>query len=74
LNAGVPVIAMGALVGVATANGGAVRRSLQSAARLPRPTLGQGEAISGEQGEQPTRLEVWQGASPCTANCLYSGG
>jgi hypothetical protein len=21
--------------------------------------------------EQPTRLEVWQGESPCTANCLF---
>jgi hypothetical protein len=27
-----------------------------------------------EQSEQPTRLEVWQGESPCTVNCLYSGG
>jgi len=27
-----------------------------------------------EGSEQPTRLEVWQGESPCTVNCLYSGG
>jgi len=27
-----------------------------------------------ERCEQPTRLEVWQGESPCTVNCLYSDG
>jgi len=27
-----------------------------------------------ERSEQPTRLEVWQGVSPCTVNCLYSDG
>src|SRR5215470_3110130 len=27
-----------------------------------------------ERSEQPTRLEVWQGESPCTVNCLYSDG
>jgi hypothetical protein len=29
---------------------------------------------AARQSEQPTRLRVWQGASPCTANCLYSDG
>ena len=24
-----------------------------------------------ERSEQPTRLEVWQGVSPCTVNCLF---
>jgi len=27
-----------------------------------------------ERSEQPTRLEVWQGESPCTVNCLSSDG
>jgi hypothetical protein len=30
--------------------------------------------ITGARYEQPTRLEVWQGGSPCTVNCLYSDG
>ena len=34
----------------------------------------EGPVMGLERSEQPTRLEVWQGASPCTANCLYSGG
>ena len=29
---------------------------------------------AARQSEQPTRLRVWQGASPCTVNCLYSDG
>ena len=40
--------------------------------------LGLNSSNSGKppssDGEQPTRLRVWQGESPCTANCLYSGG
>jgi hypothetical protein len=27
-----------------------------------------------QQGEQPIRLKVWQGASPCTVNYLGSDG
>jgi hypothetical protein len=34
----------------------------------------EGAVMGLEQSEQPTRLEVWQGESPCTVNCLYSGG
>jgi hypothetical protein len=30
--------------------------------------------LAARQSEQPTRLRVWQGASPCTVNCLYSDG
>ena len=33
-----------------------------------------GRVMPEEQSEQPTRLEVWQGESPCTVNCLYSDG
>src|SRR5262245_3950701 len=42
--------------------GGAARRS------------DEGPVMGLERGEQPTRLEVWQGESPCTVNCLYSDG
>jgi hypothetical protein len=42
--------------------GGAARSSVE------------GPVMGLERSEQPTRLEVWQGASPCTVNCLYSDG
>src|SRR5262245_847482 len=34
----------------------------------------EGSVMELERSEQPTRLEVWQGESPCTVNCLYSDG
>jgi hypothetical protein len=40
---------------------------------LPR-TSEEAAVMVVERSEQPTRLEVWQGESPCTVNCLYSGG
>jgi hypothetical protein len=27
-----------------------------------------------KEGEQPTRLRIWQDESSCTVNCLYSDG
>src|SRR5258705_13902751 len=40
---------------------------------LPRSSV-EGSVMGLERSEQPTRLEVWQGESPCTVNCLYSDG
>src|SRR5215475_11816291 len=34
----------------------------------------EGSVMELERSEQPTRLEVWQGESPCTVNCLSSDG
>src|SRR5258705_9405992 len=40
----------------------------------PPRSSDEGSVMELERSEQPTRLEVWQGESPCTVNCLYSDG
>src|SRR5215813_14901399 len=40
----------------------------------PLHSSDEGSVMELERSEQPTRLEVWQGESPCTVNCLSSDG
>src|SRR5499426_1597525 len=40
----------------------------------PPRSSAEGSVMELERSEQPTRLEVWQGESPCTVNCLSSDG
>src|SRR6516162_2717194 len=52
-------------------------RNRKSGNGNPSPTARRARFLSrpwAMEKEQPTRLRVWQGASPCTVNCLCSDG
>ena len=49
------------------------RRTRSSASNL-KPNGESQKARYGVSGEQPTRLSIWRGGSPLTANCPVLGG